>query len=67
MLSTGQIIRACGNVLGKPEALLDNGARYLIDNDEEMPLSATCGLFEYAEQDQFCRWVGMNEIDLKYC
>ena len=53
----------------KVSLLEEQWNNYILVNPEEVPKNyqSNLGLFQYEPQDQFCRWVNMNQIELKKC
>jgi hypothetical protein len=69
MFSVGHIRWNDPSLSGKTSAKLSGNCLYVIDNPDDILGNGNdfIGLFEYADGDQFCRFVKMDEIDLKYC
>jgi len=59
---TGRIFR--GNDKSKIDAITEYGS-WVISNPQDVPADAETGLFRYAPQDQFCRFIPMDKIQEK--
>jgi len=62
MFSIGEIFKYNNKVSAY---LFSCDLQYQVSNPEEIPKHDNVGLFYFNPQDQFCRWVNMDQIEFK--